>query len=89
MMTEKTFTITDEAGIHARPASLLVTNASKFQSEIKLEFKDKQANLKSIMGVMALGIKKGETVKIVAEGPDEKEAIAKLVEVLKSSNLAV
>jgi phosphocarrier protein len=87
-MKEKTFTITEEAGIHARPASLLVSNAGKFSSEINIEYKEKKANLKSIMGVMALGIKKGETIKITAEGPDEDDAIIKLEELLKSSNMA-
>jgi phosphocarrier protein len=87
-MKEQTFTVTEEAGIHARPASLLVSNAGKFSSEINLEYKEKKANLKSIMGVMALGIKKGETIKIIAEGSDEEEAITKLEELLKSSNMA-
>ncbi|MCH5585379.1 phosphocarrier protein HPr [Shimazuella sp. AN120528] len=87
-MKEKTFTVIEEAGIHARPASLLVSNASKFSSEINIEYKDKKANLKSIMGVMALGIKKGETIKITAEGSDEDDAIVKLEELLKSSNMA-
>lgn len=87
-MKEKTFTIIEEAGIHARPASLLVSNAGKFSSEINIEYKEKKANLKSIMGVMALGIKKGETIKITEEGPDEDDAIVKLEELLKSSNLA-
>jgi len=87
-MKAQTFTITEEAGIHARPASVLVSNASKFTSEINLEYKEKKANLKSIMGVMALGIKKGETVKITAEGADEDQAIEKLTDLLKSSNMA-
>ena len=87
-MKEQTFTITEEAGIHARPASVLVSNAGKFSSEINLVYKEKKANLKSIMGVMALGIKKGETVKITAEGPDEEQAIEKLTDLLKSANMA-
>lgn len=51
-MVEKTFTITDPAGMHARPASALVGSLSKFQSDITMEFKDKKVNLKSILGVM-------------------------------------
>jgi phosphocarrier protein len=87
-MKEQTFTVTEEAGIHARPASVLVSNASKFSSEINLEYKDKKANVKSIMGVMALGIKKGEIIKITAEGADEEQAIEKLADLLKSANMA-
>ncbi|MGU4858363.1 HPr family phosphocarrier protein, partial [Escherichia coli] len=54
-MTAKTFTITSEAGIHARPATALVQTATKFSSDVKLEYKNKSINLKSIMAVMSLG----------------------------------
>lgn len=87
-MKEKTFIVTDETGIHARPASLLVSSASKFRSEITIEYKEKKANLKSIMGVMALGVKKGETIKITADGLDEEEAIHTLDVMLRTSSLA-
>lgn len=86
-MVEKTFIVTDEAGIHARPATVLVSNAGKFNADIKLEYKGKQVNLKSIMGVMALAIPTGANVKIIAEGVDEEEMILKLEEVLKSASL--
>lgn len=86
-MVEKTFTVIEEAGIHARPATVLVSQASKCMSEITLEYNGKAVNLKSIMGVMALGIPAGAEVKISAEGQDEAEALLKLEEVLKSANL--
>lgn len=86
-MVEKIFTIIDETGIHARPATILVSNASKFQSEIKLEYKEKQVNLKSIMGVMSLGIPKDATIKISAEGSDEEAALHALEEVLTKEKL--
>lgn len=86
-MVEKTFTVTDSTGIHARPATILVSNASKFNSEIKLEYKEKQVNLKSIMGVMSLGIPKDGVIKIIAEGTDENEAIEALETLLKNENL--
>ena len=56
---EKIFKITDETGLHARPATVLVNTASKFNSEISLTYRDKKVNLKSIMGVMSLGIQQG------------------------------
>lgn len=87
-MAEKTFTVIDETGIHARPATLLVSTASKFNSEIKLAYKEKQVNLKSIMGVMSLGIPKGASITITAEGTDEAEALQSLQEVLAKEGLA-
>lgn len=55
-MMEKTFKVIDSTGIHARPAAVLVQTAGKFESEITIKFNAKTANLKSIMGVMSLGI---------------------------------
>lgn len=53
-MAQKQFKVIADTGIHARPATLLVQTASKFDSEIQLEYNGKQVNLKSIMGVMSL-----------------------------------
>lgn len=82
-MAEQTYTITAETGIHARPATQLVNKAGQFESEITLNYNGKSVNLKSIMGVMSLGVGKGAEVTIKAEGPDEKEAISALDEVIK------
>ncbi|AGT31330.1 phosphocarrier protein HPr [Geobacillus genomosp. 3] len=87
-MAEKTFTVTSDSGIHARPATILVQTASKFNSEIQLEYNDKTVNLKSIMGVMSLGIPKGATIKITAEGADAAEAMAALTDTLAKEGLA-
>jgi phosphocarrier protein HPr len=87
-MVEKLFKVTAETGIHARPATLLVQTASRFDSEIYLEFKDKKVNLKSIMGVMSLGVGQGADIKISAEGSDEVDALNSLEETLKKEGLA-
>ncbi len=87
-MEQKTYKVIDDSGIHARPATLLVQAAGKFDSEINLTFKEKKVNLKSIMGVMSLGIAQGAEITITAEGSDEKEAIATLTETLKNEGLA-
>ncbi|MFC4712143.1 phosphocarrier protein HPr [Planococcus dechangensis] len=87
-MVEKQYTITDEAGVHARPASALVGSVSKFQSDITLEYKGKNVNLKSILGVMSLGVTSGSTVTIAADGADEEEAMARIDEVLKSEGIS-
>ena len=87
-MTEKQFVITDEAGIHARPASALVGSLSKFKSDITMEFKGKKVNLKSILGVMSLGVSSGSTVTIAADGEDEEQAISQITEVMKNEGLS-
>ncbi|MDP4162332.1 MAG: phosphocarrier protein HPr [Bacillota bacterium] len=87
-MAEKQFKVIAETGIHARPATLLVQTASKFDSEIHLEYKDKKVNLKSIMGVMSLGVGQGADIKISADGSDADEAVKTLEETLKKEGLA-
>lgn len=82
-MAEKKFTITAETGIHARPATQLVNKAGQFESEITLEYKGKSVNLKSIMGVMSLGVGQGSEVMVKAEGPDAEEAIHSLDEIMQ------
>ncbi|MFB5662919.1 phosphocarrier protein HPr [Alteribacillus sp. HJP-4] len=82
-MEQKTFTITNDTGIHARPATQLVNKAGQFASDITLEYNGKSVNLKSIMGVMSLGVGKGSDVTIKVEGSDEKEAMAAVEEVVK------
>ena len=57
MAKELSFVVSDPVGLHARPATILVNQASKFTSNIKLVYNDKEVNLKSIMGVMSLGEK--------------------------------
>ncbi|WP_209124128.1 phosphocarrier protein HPr [Alkalihalobacillus sp. BA299] len=83
-MSINTYTITDATGIHARPATILVNTASKFNSEIFLEYNGKNVNLKSIMGVMSLGVGKGAAVSISANGNDAIEALNAIDEVMKA-----
>lgn len=87
-MITKSFTVIEQGGLHARPAALLVQAAGKFDSEINLEYKSRKANLKSIMGVMAMGIPQGSEFSISAEGSDEETAIASLHETLDKAGLA-
>ena len=87
-MEKNEFLIIAETGIHARPATLLVQAASKFGSDINLEYNGKSVNLKSIMGVMSLGVGQGADVTISAEGDDEKEAIAAIAETMSKEGLA-
>ena len=85
---EKIFKITGETGLHARPATVLVNTASKFNAEISLTYRDKKVNLKSIMGVMSLGVGKDADIVIYADGADEAEALAAFEETMKKEGLA-
>ncbi len=87
-MEKRDFHVIAETGIHARPATLLVQSASKFNSDIQLTYKDKSVNLKSIMGVMSLGVGQGADVTISADGDDEADAIAALEETMKKEGLS-
>jgi phosphocarrier protein HPr len=82
-MVEKDVVIKNRAGIHARPASLLVQTASRFGSKIFLEKDGERINGKSIMGIITLGATYNTPIKIIADGEDEREAaeaIARLFE---------
>ena len=87
-MEKKSFNVVADTGIHARPATLLVQTASKFASDINLEYKGKSVNLKSIMGVMSLGVGQGADVVISAEGADADDAIAAISETMTKEGLA-
>lgn len=84
---EKNFKIIDETGLHARPATVLVNTASKFGADISLTYGDKKVNLKSIMGVMSLGVQQGAEITITADGDDAEAAIAALTETIVSQKL--
>lgn len=82
-MTEREVTIKNRAGIHARPAALIVQTASRFKSKILLQKDNEQINGKSIMGIITLGAGYNTPIRIIAEGADEQEAVeavAKLFE---------
>lgn len=77
-MVSKKFKVTAETGIHARPATILVNQAVKFNSNISLKVNNKMVDLKSIMGVMSLGIYSGEFFTISCLGEDEEQALQAL-----------
>ena len=77
-MTKRMVTIRNRAGIHARPAALLVQRANEFESEIFIENGTDRINGKSIMGIITLGAMFGSSLTITADGSDEKEAVEAL-----------
>ena len=74
-MTNREVTVTNDAGIHTRPASLIVKTASRFDSDIFIRKGDYEINGKSVIGVMTLAAAPGATLTLVADGPDEVEAL--------------
>ena len=75
----KSITVTNETGLHARPASLFVQKAARFKSDIDVLLNEKRINAKSIMGILSAGIGQGTEIIIEAEGEDAKDAVDALV----------
>jgi phosphocarrier protein len=82
-MQNKTVTIVNKLGLHARAAARFVTLASSFASEIKVARNGQEVNGKSIMGVMMLAASRGTDITLVASGDDEQAAIEKLAELIE------
>lgn len=72
------YTITDEVGIHARPAGVLAKKVKEYASKIVITKGEKSAEAQKLMAVMALGVKKGETVTVSIEGDDEETCAAEI-----------
>lgn len=83
-MKRKEVEIKNKLGLHARPASLVVKLAGKFESEIQLIKEDTEINAKSILGVMMLAAGPGQKVTITADGGDEAEAVDALASLIES-----
>jgi len=83
-MVSQEVVIKNRAGIHARPAALLVQRANSFESQIFIQKGDDQINAKSIMGILALGAGFKTSLQIIAEGNDEQEAVEALVQLFEN-----
>ncbi len=83
-MTTQTITICNRAGIHARPAALLVQATKDFSCNIYIEKGNNRINAKSIMGIITLGAAYGTELKIIADGEDEEAAVKTLVRLFES-----
>ncbi|QEN04812.1 HPr family phosphocarrier protein [Thiospirochaeta perfilievii] len=81
-MTEKSTTIKNRAGIHARPATLIVKEASKFKSNVYIEKNSEKINAKSILNILTLGGTYNSEIKVIAEGDDELEAVEALINLI-------
>ena len=85
-MKEFNYTITDDLGIHARPAGMLVKEAERFASSVTLAKDGKTADVKRLFSLMGMNVKAGETVSLSIEGPDEEKA-ADAIESFFKANL--
>ena len=74
-MVSQKVAIKNPSGLHARPATFFIQKANSFKSSIWVEREDRRINAKSLLGVLSLGIVKGMTITLIADGPDENEAV--------------
>ena len=79
-MTQRDVTITNNIGLHARPATFFIQKANSFKSSIWIEKDDRKVNAKSLLGVLSMGM----TVTLVADGQDENSAVDALVELIET-----
>ncbi|WP_397539427.1 HPr family phosphocarrier protein [Rummeliibacillus pycnus] len=84
---EKQFIITAAEGLHARPCTLLVQAVTPFSTEVQLSYKGRSVNMKSIMGVMSLGIPSGSTITISSEGTNADKLLAKVASVITTEGI--
>lgn len=74
-MVVKEVTVDNQVGLHARPATFFIQKANEFRCGIWVERDERRVNAKSLLGVLSLGVTKGTTIRLVADGPDEQQAI--------------
>ena len=83
-MKTRDVVITNASGLHARPATFFIQKANSYKCTILVEKDDRKVNAKSLLGVLSLGIAKGMTVKLIADGQDEEAALNGLVSLVNS-----
>ena len=83
-MVSKEVVINNQVGLHARPATFFIQKANEFKCSIWVEKEERRVNAKSLLGVLSLGIVKGTTINIIADGADEDEAIETLATLVAS-----
>jgi phosphocarrier protein len=83
-MISQSVVIRNSVGLHARPATFFIQKANSFKSSIWVEKEDCRVNAKSLLGVLSLGIVKGTTITLIADGADEEAAVTGLAELINS-----
>ena len=81
-MVSRSVTIQNNVGLHARPATFFIQKANSYKCSIWVEKEDCRVNAKSLLGVLSLGIVKGTTITLIADGNDENEAVTGLADLI-------
>ena len=84
-MTKRDVTITNNIGLHARPATFFIQKANEFKSSIWVEKDERRVNAKSLLGVLSLNLVQGAEISIIADGNDDAEAVKTLVGLIESN----
>lgn len=84
-MFSKEVVVQNQVGLHARPATFFIQKANEFKSSVWVEKDERKVNAKSLLGVLSLGITKGTSINIIADGSDEKDAVEVLVRLIASN----
>lgn len=84
-MYSKEIELQNQVGLHARPATFFIQKANEFRSSIWVEKEERKVNAKSLLGVLSMGITRGTAITIIADGPDETEAVDALVKLIESN----
>jgi len=83
MITQE-ITLKNEAGLHARPATEIAKNASKYSCDIKFDVNGKEYNAKSVLNIMSAGIKNNTQIKIICDGVDEAQALSEMIQLFEN-----
>ncbi|MBQ6829611.1 MAG: HPr family phosphocarrier protein [Clostridia bacterium] len=83
-MYVKDVLVQNQVGLHARPATFFIQKANEYKSSLWVEREDRRVNAKSLLGVLSLGIVGGTTIRIIADGADEEDAVEALVALVQS-----
>lgn len=83
-MVKKEVTITNNIGLHARPATFFIQKANTYRSSVWIERDERKVNAKSLLGVLSLGIAQGMTISIAADGSDEIDAVNGLINLINT-----
>ena len=85
IMYSKEVVLQNQVGLHARPATFFIQKANEFKSSIWVEKDERKVNAKSLLGILSLGIARGNNINIIADGVDEKQAVDALVDLIESN----
>ena len=83
-MFVKDVMVQNQVGLHARPATFFIQKANEFKSSIWIEKEQRRVKAKSLLGILSLGIVGGTSIRIIADGADEQQAVDALVELVES-----